>query len=348
MIPTALGDDYQIGEILGVGTVGTIFRATDRRTGQQVAIKKLHPTISSDPLIRARFRREMMILNRLDHPNIIHYYGGGEDSDGLLYYVMELVEGGTVKDLLENYGRLMWPAVVEIGRQLCSALQHAHNQGVIHRDLKPGNLFLTTDGEVKLGDFGIARDLEHADLTDSGTTVGTHAYMAPEQIRGEVTVSGKADLYSLGCCLFELLTGSPPYQGENFAQLFDQHLHREPPRVRDLVAECPPQLDQIIARMLAKQPEDRPFNARQVQGLLLELANPLTRDGSAAVAGSEESSDDVGSANVSARGREMLRRQIRAGHPREHQGDISWQRLTVLFGALILMILLAVLAGAGR
>jgi len=342
VITTALSDDYQIGEILGVGTVGTIYRATDRKTDRQVAVKKLHPTVSSDPLIRARFRRETMILNRLDHPNIIRYFGGGEDSDGLLYYVMELVEGGTVKELLENYGPLQWPAVVEIGRQLCSALQHAHNHGVIHRDLKPGNLFLTTDGEVKLGDFGIARDLEHADLTDSGTTVGTHAYMAPEQIRGEVTVSGKADLYSLGCCLYEMLTGEPPFSGENFAQLFDQHLHREPPRVRSLVADCPPQLERIISDLLAKQAEDRPFNSRQVQGLLLELANPTDQAGPA-VHTAGASPDDVGSANVVSRGQEILRRRIRARDPQDRHSDISWQRLIIVLAVIMLAIIVAVL-----
>ncbi len=273
MSGSRLSDDYEIGEVLGVGTVGTIYRAIDRRTERQLAIKKLHPGVSADPLIRSRFRREMLILDRLQHPNIIRYFGGGED-DGQLYYVMELVEGGTVKELLQDKGPLNWQAVVEIGRQLCSALQFAHNHGVIHRDLKPSNLFLTTEGQIKLGDFGIARDLQHADITSSGMTVGTHAYMAPEQIRGDVEISGKADLYSLGCCLFELLTGRTPFVGDNFAQLFEQHLRSDPPAVLEFVPDCPVELNDIIHQMLAKDPEDRPFNARQIQATMLQLEQP--------------------------------------------------------------------------
>ena len=189
--------DYEIGSVLGVGTVGTILAAVHRQTGEQVAIKRLHPGVSRDPLIRARFRREMLVLQRLDHPNIVRYLGGGED-DGSLFYAMELVDGGTVKDLLQARGAMEWPVVAEIAKQVCSALQCAHNNGVIHRDLKPGNLFLTKEGEVKLGDFGIARDLKGKDISASGMTVGTRAYMAPEQITGDASVSGKADLYSLG------------------------------------------------------------------------------------------------------------------------------------------------------
>ena len=141
--------DYELGTVLGVGTVGTIYVARDRETEQQVAVKILHPGVSQDALIRARFQREMVVMGRLRHPNIIRYFGGGNDN-GQLFYVMELVDGGTVKDLLQDGHAFAWPVVVEIGRQVCSALQHAHNQGVVHRDLKPGNLFLTRDAEIKL------------------------------------------------------------------------------------------------------------------------------------------------------------------------------------------------------
>ena len=202
---------YDFGDVLGVGTVGSIYLGTHRDTGKRVAIKKLHPAVSQDANIRARFEREMLVLSRLKHPNIIEYFGGGEH-DGKLFYIMELVRGGTVKDLLERQRSFAWPVVVELSRQICSALQHAHNHGVIHRDLKPGNLFLRRDGELKLGDFGIARDLHSTDLTSSGMTVGTHAYMSPEQITGDQSISGKADLYALGCCIFEMLTGQKGFR----------------------------------------------------------------------------------------------------------------------------------------
>ena len=173
-------DDYDVGEVIGVGTVGTIYSAIRRSSGERFAIKKLHPGICQDPLIRARFKRETVIMERLHHPNIVRSYGGGNDN-GQLFYVMEFVDGGTVKNLLQTKGAFRWPIVVEIARQVCSALQFAHNHGVIHRDLKPGNLFLTREAEVKLGDFGIARDLRGSDITISGMTVGTHAYMRPSR-----------------------------------------------------------------------------------------------------------------------------------------------------------------------
>lgn len=276
-MPSNRLDDYELGDVLGVGTVGTIYLAVEKESGRSVALKKLHPRVSQSPLIRARFKREMTILERLRHPNIVAYLGGGrDDDDQSLFYAMEVVDGGTVADLLESGGPLPWTAVVEITRQLCSALQCAHNIGIVHRDLKPSNLFLTRDGEIKLGDFGIARDLTASDLTSDGITVGTHAYMAPEQITGDPSVSGKADLYALGCCIFEMLSGRKVFLGENYAQLFDQHLKQKPPSIRDF-ADCPQALEEVIFHLLEKEQEDRPFNARKVQGVMLELADEYTK-----------------------------------------------------------------------
>lgn len=266
----ALLDDYELRDVLGVGTVGTIYLGVHRQSGQRVAVKRLHPSVCKDPLIRARFKREMAILERVRHRNIVAYYGGGRDGQSL-YYVMEVVDGGTVKEVLESTGPLPWTAVAELGVQICSALQWAHNHGVVHRDLKPSNLFLTRRAELKLGDFGIARDLTRSDLTAEGFTVGTHAYMAPEQITGDSSISGKADLYALGCCLFEMLTGRKPFMGENYAQLFDQHFKQDPPSVINQGVDCPAELDALIVRLLAKNADDRPFNARQVQAELLQM-----------------------------------------------------------------------------
>ncbi len=334
-------DDYDLGEVIGAGTVGTIYRATHRETGDLVAIKKLHTGISQDPLIRARFKRETVVMERLRHPNIVRSMGGGEH-DNQLFYVMELLDGGTVKNLLESKGALHWPIVAEIGRQVCSALQFAHNHGVIHRDLKPSNLFLTRDAEVKLGDFGIARDLNSSDITSSGMTVGTHAYMAPEQITGDDNVSGKADLYSLGCCLYEMLVGHPPFQGEHFAQLFEKHLRVTAPRIRELLPHCPEPLDNIIAKLLEKQAEDRPFNARQVQAVMLQLdesqrtqeeGSPQQNDVPAAEAGRVKAEDSEAGNG----GQALLQREIdmRFGGPAR---DIGWKQITVMLLALAAVI----------
>jgi serine/threonine protein kinase len=325
--------DYEFGDVLGVGTVGSIYACTHRETGERVAIKKLHPAVSQDTNIRARFRREMLVLSRLQHPNIIHYYGGGQKDDQL-FYVMELVCGGTVKDLLERQRAFAWPVVVELAGQICSALQHAHNHGVIHRDLKPGNLFLTRNGELKLGDFGIARDLHNADLTSSGMTVGTHAYMSPEQITGDTSISGKADLYALGCCLFEMLTGEKVFDGENFAQLFEQHLKMAPRRVSTLVPNCPQELDDVINQCLAKKPEDRPFNARSIQGVMMQLGERDAAERVGKPSDEEHSAEDVSAEEVHWRGRQLLIDQIRSEGLAPAR-DVSWAKLSMLVAGII-------------
>lgn len=341
-------EDLEIGAVLGTGTVGTVYQARlPQADGQEVevAVKVLQDAISEDELVRKRFRREMEILQRLQHPHIIRYFGGGEH-DGKLFFAMELVAGGNVRDLLDRFGRLAWQEVASIGRQVCGALQAAHNNGIIHRDLKPGNLFLDENAHVKLGDFGIARDTLAADITSQGLTVGTHAYMAPEQIKGEMA-NGKADLYSLGCLLFELLTGQKPFEGVNFAMLFEQHLHKQAPRVTEFVPDCPEPLSNIIDSLLEKDPDQRPFNARAVQGVLAELlASHGLRTSGVPVA--DGSSDDVAAANVVEQevidpGMSSLKRKIQP----ETRPEASWKFLVVLAAVIVVVLVVAATQGGG-
>lgn len=314
-------DDFELGKSLGQGTVGEIFAAKQRSTGRDVALKILLPTVSQDKVIRSRFEREIVILERLRHPHIIEVLGGGE-MGSQLFYAMELVDAGSVKELLQKYERLPWTEVASIAKQVCSALQYAHNHGIIHRDLKPANVFLTQAGSVKLGDFGIARDMRSSELTDQGLTVGTHAYMSPEQITADARMNGKTDLYALGCMLFEMLVGRPPFQGNNFAQLFEQHLRKPAPRVSEFVQGVPPELDDIIHQLLEKNPDDRPFNARQVQGIMikilenLKLASPAT-DASAAAAEAETCRVDVGADQTVDPGQAELSHRLKAGRDLE-------------------------------
>ncbi|QDT09080.1 serine/threonine protein kinase [Planctomycetes bacterium K23_9] len=348
---TELIDRYELGDTIGVGAAGIIHRATDRESGEVVALKTLNSHAAANPMIRARFRREINILQRLRHPNIIALKDAGGKT--VLYYSMELVDGGTVKSLLDNGGRLPWPVVADLGIQLCSALQCAHNNGVIHRDLKPGNLFLTSDGVLKLADFGIARDLTSQDLTEKGQTVGTHAYMAPEQIRGEQSVSEKADLYALGCCLFEMLTHRKPFLADNHRELYDQHLKVIPPRVSDFCRDCPPELDLLVDQLLSKTPDQRPFNARQVQAKLLQLfsseqnqlpnprANGLQSTDSQRKDPLTENlpvdadSEPQGTVDVREQGRQILIDRIRNPHLGSPQAAISWQRLVVVAAVVL-------------
>lgn len=258
---------FKLLEPLGVGTVGAVYRAESPDISEPVAVKLLHPTIAHDDNIVDRFQREIVVMERLNHPHIVRNYGGGI-MDGQYFYAMQLLSHGTLKDRLTRHGPLPWPQAAAYAAQIASALQHAHNHGIIHRDLKPTNLFFGEDGRLILGDFGIARDTHSADVTADGITVGTYAYMSPEQICADKKITGKADLYSLGCVIYEMLTGKPPYLGANFAQIWDQHLHSKPKSLREQGVDCPEWLDQLVLKLLEKDPELRPFNARAVQGLI--------------------------------------------------------------------------------
>ena len=330
-------DEFDFGETIGVGTVGTIYEVTERATGRQYALKLLSPAVSTDETVVARFEREMLILSKLNHANIVGYHGNGQH-DSQLFYVMELIRGGTLKDVLQRSGPLSWEEAAECGRQIAAALQHAHNHGIIHRDLKPGNVFFTVEGTAKLGDFGIARDMRATDLTDTGLTVGTYAYMPPELVRGSRDITGLVDLYALGCVLHEMVTGRPPYRGDNFAEIFDQHLTAEPPSVRAQGVDCPEAFERLIVRLLAKSPEDRPFNARAVQGLLGEL---LDVDVKPSIAGKHDR------AAASVRPAQMqLRHRILASAITAESPEISWAKIGVL--GLIVAIAIAALAILNR
>ncbi len=327
-------EDFEIGQELGSGTVGTVYEVVEKATNNVYALKLLSRNLGMAELMVSRFEREILILSKLEHPNIVAYHGQGTH-DKQLFYVMELIRGGTLKEVLANSNRLTWQEAAECGRQLASALQHAHNHGIIHRDLKPGNVYVTNEGKLKLGDFGIARDIHSLDLTDTGLTVGTYWYMSPELVRGKREITGKSDLYALGCLLFELLTGHPPYQGDNFAQIFEQHLHSAPPSVRDF-ADCPERLDALIRSLLAKNPEERPFNARSVQGVLSELLS----DSGVSVEATKAAAADRGASNVHL-AQESLATRVQAASPRT---DVSWAKLAVLLLAIVLIVLVASLA----
>lgn len=329
-------DDYQLGEEIGSGTVGTIYRAVCKETGEVFALKILSSSVTNKEIVVTRFEREMVILARLNHPNIVRYYGGGKHQ-GKLFYVMELVEGGTLKDLLAVSGSFSWQESAECGRQLAAALQHGHNHGVIHRDLKPGNVFLRPDGQVKLGDFGIARDLTQQDITDAGLTVGTYAYMAPEVVRGERAITGQVDLYALGCVLFEMMAGRTPFVGDNFAQIFEQHLNQQPATLAELGIPCPAELDELIQSLLAKSPEDRPFNARSVQGILGELASQ---------ASAEQPNDDRAAGEVRLSDLSSPQAMLAQRIQRRDLGqrDVSWRAilaLTIVLAVIIGVVLVA-------
>ena len=216
---------------IGVGGMGVVYLATYTETGRKVAVKVLTPLMHANPAVLRRFQREMDILKKLRHKHIVRYFGGGKSS-GRTFYAMELMRGGSVDRLVRKDGPLDWRRAVDIADQIAQALEYAHKRSVTHRDLKPGNLFFDSKGNVKLGDFGIARDSAATALTAAGKTVGTYAYMAPEQITGKPDVGPRTDLYALGCVLCHMLTGNPPFTSENPAELLFAHINEEPPERR--------------------------------------------------------------------------------------------------------------------
>mgnify|MGYP002084794387 FL=1 len=254
---------YVLGRCLGHGGFGSVYEATHQETGQRVAVKVLHGTQELEPEVQRRFVREIALLKRFDHENIVRVIEAGIH-EGSIYCAMELVECGTLREVLTARWRLPWREAAEVAVQTCRALDHAHRRGCIHRDLKPTNLYLSEDGFVKLGDLGLARDLNDSRLTTSGQTVGTWRYMPPEQIRGEDDIDGRLDLYALGCILFEMVSGQVPFEGPDFAAIFEQHLENTPPRLDVVVGNCPTELADLVDKLLEKSPQDRPACAGEV------------------------------------------------------------------------------------
>lgn len=267
---------FELIEKVGEGGMGVVYRARYTGNNKMVAVKLLPAEVASDSVLLARFERELEVLKQMRHPNIVRCFGGTCES-AERFYAMELIDGGTLADLLNQKGTLTWEFVVDYALQMCAALQYAHERGVVHRDVKPGNFLMTKTGQIKLSDFGLASIATSNRLTAAGRTVGTIQYMAPEQIRGKGALTGKADLYALGCVLFEMLTGDTPYSGENAAHVMEQHLNSPIPHIGGLVLDCPLKLEQLIFELMSKNPEQRPASAEEVGWRLEEILQPGRR-----------------------------------------------------------------------
>jgi eukaryotic-like serine/threonine-protein kinase len=263
-------DRFEIERVAGSGGMGTVYRALDLRDGGRVALKLLRSEDSEGGL---RFEREARLLAQLDHPGIVRCIDHGRTPEGVAWLAMEWLDGEDLGERLSR-GALSCEETVALGRRVAEALAEAHGRGVVHRDVKPSNLFLPGGAieQVKVIDFGIARGAYEGRATLSGTAVGTPSYMAPEQARGAHRVDLRADLFSLGCVLFECLAGRPPFEGVHAMAILAKLLFEEVPSLHDLVPGVPPALADLIARMLAKQPADRPAGG-------LEVAAGLERPG---------------------------------------------------------------------
>lgn len=259
---------YELGERLGSGGMATVVRATDTRLERTVAVKLLAEHLADDTQFVQRFQREAKAAAKLVHPNIVQVFDYGFDPhSGRYYIVMECVTGRSCAQLLKEHGRLSIDHVLHLADGACRALDHAHRHGVIHRDVKPGNLLVSDDGQVKLADFGIAWAGDALSVTQHGAVLGTIAYLPPEQAQGE-RATPQGDVYALGVVLFQLLTGRLPFQGQSLADLVLAQREQRPPLLDRLVPGVPHHVAVAVDRALALDPANRPASAGEFRALL--------------------------------------------------------------------------------
>ena len=278
-----LAGRYRIERVLGVGGMGAVYEATQLNIGRKVALKVVRADLLGDPTMAKRFQREAQAAASVHHPSVVVVHEFGQTDDGTLFLVMELLDGESLAARLKRQNRIPPREAIRITAEVLAGLEAAHEAGVVHRDLKPDNITLLSSGGVKVLDFGIARIVDRADtpapsgqdrsaLTEVGQMLGTPRYMSPEAV-ARMPVGPSADLYAMGCILFEMLAGRPVFTDKEPVILMGHHLRTEPPRLKDVAPdlEAPPAVDDIVDQLLRKMPTDRPGSAENVRRRLMQL-----------------------------------------------------------------------------
>jgi serine/threonine-protein kinase len=275
MINRTLDNRYTILEHIGGGGMADVFRAHDKLLDRSVAVKVLRPQFTNDEEFVTRFRREAQAAARLSHPNIVNMYDVGRDEE-TDYIVMEYISGETLKEKIQTDGSLTVELAIRIALEIAEALEHAHQNNLIHCDIKPHNILVTRSGRIKVTDFGIARAVTSATMTHTGTIIGSVHYFSPEQAKGSA-IGAKSDIYSLGVVLYEMLTGSVPFTGENPVSIALKHLQEDPKPLRDVNPAIPPIVEAVVLKAMAKEPEARFDNITEMIADL-KLAQNYLRD----------------------------------------------------------------------
>jgi serine/threonine-protein kinase len=285
--PRVFSERYELNHLIARGGMAEVYRAHDRLLDRPVALKVLFPELSVDRSFVERFRREAQAAANLSHPNIVPVFDWGEDT-GTYFIVMEYIDGRPLSSILKSAGPLSAERTADIGAHVAAALGYAHKHGVVHRDVKPGNVLITDDGQVKVTDFGIARAVNTEEsLTQTGAVMGTATYFSPEQAEG-LGVDSRSDIYSLGVVLFEMVTGRPPFLGESPVAVASKHVRDNPPAPRELNPQVPPTFEAIILKSMAKDPAHRYATAEELRADLVrfnEGRNVLAMDDTTAMLG---------------------------------------------------------------
>src|ERR1700756_223932 len=269
---TTIAGRYRIEGRLGVGGMSTAHLAFDQRLERYVAVKLLAEHLADDPTFVSRFRREALAAARLVHPNIVQVFDFGFDENQHQHFiVMEHVSGNSCAELLRDRGHLQVPQAIDIVTQACRGLDYAHRNGVVHRDVKPGNLLVSDSEVVKLADFGIARATDQSSITQAGSVLGTAAYLAPEQARGE-EAGPQADLYSLGVVAYQLMTGRLPYEANSLSELALKQQRESPIPLQRINPHVPTALSEAVALAISVVPEERPRTATELSELIVDGA----------------------------------------------------------------------------
>ena len=257
-----LADRYRLTEQIGMGGMAIVYRAIDMRTGHNVAVKVLRPEFNEDAEFIGRFQREAEAASKMTHHNIVNLLDVGMDGENR-YLVMEYVQGKTLKEVIQERGRITAPLACQITIRILSALEHAHRNGIVHRDIKPQNILVHADGHIKVADFGIARIADSSTLTKGDNVMGSVHYFSPEQARGE-GATATSDIYSTGVVLYEMLTGRVPFDGDNPVAVAMQHLHATPVPIQNLAPDVPPAVVRVCMKAMEKNPALRYQSARDM------------------------------------------------------------------------------------
>ncbi|MGW0053065.1 Stk1 family PASTA domain-containing Ser/Thr kinase [Nocardia nova] len=351
--PKNLSSRYELGEIIGFGGMSEVHKARDLRLGRDVAIKVLRADLARDPTFYLRFKREAQNAAALNHPAIVAVYDTGEaevDGGPLPYIVMEYVDGETLRDIVRGKGPLPPRRAMEIIADVCAALDFSHKNGIVHRDMKPANIMINRQGAVKVMDFGIARAIADSSnpMTQTAAVIGTAQYLSPEQARGE-QVDARSDVYSVGCVLYEILTGQPPFTGDSPVAVAYQHV-REDPKLPSLVHPgVPRELDSVILKAMSKNPANRYQSAAEMRADLIRVLGGQ-KPQAPMVMTEEDRTTFLGSMDPEPRSYRTVERNDGDDEP-EHESEGSRRKLWIGIGAAavvaVLVALFWVLIGPG-